>query len=144
MISAIDFDNSPAAVAATSTLPKASLEVRTAPAVCAVVSFDVADRAIAVDFIATTLAATGLQNAFDALAEPGNRLIDGGTARLLLAKEGALPLRSPALGDVVVGPTQYLLPGIARLTIDMARPFGVSATMLSALPAAMASTTSAQ
>ena len=50
-------------------------------------------------------------------------------------------MRSAARRSVMSSwvPTEYLLPGIARLTIDMARPFGVSATMLSALPAAMAS-----
>ena len=58
LISAIDFDNSSAAAAALSTPPNASFEVRTAPAVCAVVSLDVVDSAAAVDFIAATLSVT--------------------------------------------------------------------------------------
>jgi hypothetical protein len=144
LISAIDFDNSPAAVAAISTLPKASLEVRTAPAVCAVVSFDVVDRAIAVDFIATTLAATVCRTP-STLSR--NQVIASSTAaRRACCSPRRVLCRSAARRSVMSSwvPTQYLLPGIARLTIDMARPFGVSATMLSALPAAMASATSAQ
>ena len=85
LISAIDFDNSSAAVAATWTLPNASFEVSTAPTVCAVVSFDVADSTVAVDFIADTLSATVFNTPFDALAEPGDSLLDGGAARFLLA-----------------------------------------------------------
>ena len=52
------FPHCSAAAAAISTLPNASFEVPTAPAVCAVVSREVADSAVAVAFIAATLSPT--------------------------------------------------------------------------------------
>jgi hypothetical protein len=58
LISAIDFDISSAALAATSTLSNASPDVLTAPAVCVVVSLEIADSADAVDRIAATLSPT--------------------------------------------------------------------------------------
>ena len=74
--------NSSAAVAATSTLPNASWNGANRACRCAVVSFDVADNTVAVDFIAATLSATVL---LDALAEPGDGLLNG-AARFLLAQ----------------------------------------------------------
>src|SRR5580693_2913929 len=49
LISAIDFDISSAALAAISTLSNASPDVLTAPAVCVVVSLEIADSADAID-----------------------------------------------------------------------------------------------
>ena len=56
------------------------------------VSFDVADSAVAVDFMAATLSATVLQHAFDAAAKPDDGLVDDGAARFLLAEQRALLL----------------------------------------------------
>ena len=144
LISAIDLSNSSAAVAATSTLPNASFEVSTAPAVCAVVSFEVADRAVAVDFIAATLSATVCKT--PSRLSRNQAIASSTTARRASCSPRSAFLRSAERRSVMSSwvPTQYLEPRIARLTTEMARPSGDSVTKRSVSPEATLAISSAQ
>ena len=103
LISAIDFDISSAALAATSTLVERFVR-----------GFDRAGGmggGVAGDrrkrrrgrFHRRDTVADGLEHAFDAFAEPGDSLFDDGAAGFLVAEQGVFLLHLAALGDVVMG-----------------------------------------
>ena len=143
LISAIDFDISSAALAATSTLSNASPDVLTAPAVWVVVSLEIAESADAVDRIAATLSPT-------VLSTPSTLSRNQAMASSMAARRASwAPSRAffcSTLRRSVMSwwvPIQYAPPGIARLTTAMARPSGNSETKLTTFPAAMISMSSA-
>ena len=90
LISAIDFDNSSAAAAALSTPLNASFDVLTAPSVCAVVSLRGRRQRGRGRFHRRNAVGDGLEDALDAVAEPGDGVVDDGAARFLLAEQSAL------------------------------------------------------
>jgi len=100
LISAIDFDISSAALAAISTLSKASPDVhrRMAGGVVGDRRQRRRGRLHRRDAVAD-----GLQHAFDAFAEPGDGFFHDGAACFLGAEQGIFLFHLAALGDVVVG-----------------------------------------
>ena len=92
LISPIEVDSSPAAAAAVSTLVEASFDASTAADVRCEVWSDEPNSPLAVSRMALTPSVTTRQHALDALAERGERGLDGGAAGFLFLHRDALPV----------------------------------------------------